>query len=53
MLYSRIAAQTSTITKDSACETRMRSPNSVQSNRYRLSVRSPSIQKRPVPYQMK
>ena len=51
--FSRMTAVRTTITRLSACDTRTRSPKSVTWKRYRLSVRSPSIQKRPRPYQMK
>ena len=53
MLYSSINADTSYITRLSAWLTRMGSPPMVQLNRYRLSVRSPSTQNRPIPYHRK
>ena len=51
--FSRMTAVRTIITRLSACDTRTRSPKSVTWKRYRLSVRSPSIQKRPMPYQRK
>ena len=41
------------VTRLSAWLTRMGSPPMVQLNRYRLSVRSPSTQNRPMPYHRK